>query len=186
MELIPELCLGWLNGWVPILLLYAVFGVLLAVFPRAVVKRLYDRSHWSRGQRIITAIGRLFALACMVLIVLTPLKVGSPLFLVGTIIYVVGLVGFVVALINYRNTPLDEPVTRGLYRISRNPQQFMLGVVGVGIAVACGSWLVIILMVAGLAAMHQGILAEEASCLAQYGESYRAYMTRVPRYFLFF
>jgi protein-S-isoprenylcysteine O-methyltransferase Ste14 len=32
---------------------------------------------------------------------------------------------------------------------------------------------------------HLGILAEEEACLAQYGESYRAYVERVPRYFLF-
>jgi protein-S-isoprenylcysteine O-methyltransferase Ste14 len=33
---------------------------------------------------------------------------------------------------------------------------------------------------------HYGILAEEEVCLKQYGDSYRAYMERVPRYFLFF
>jgi protein-S-isoprenylcysteine O-methyltransferase Ste14 len=33
---------------------------------------------------------------------------------------------------------------------------------------------------------HFGILAEEEVCLRRYGESYRAYMEQVPRYFLFF
>jgi protein-S-isoprenylcysteine O-methyltransferase Ste14 len=32
---------------------------------------------------------------------------------------------------------------------------------------------------------HLGILAEEEVCLRRYGEPYRAYMERVPRYFLF-
>jgi protein-S-isoprenylcysteine O-methyltransferase Ste14 len=31
-----------------------------------------------------------------------------------------------------------------------------------------------------------GILAEERVCLAQYGETYRKYMERVPRYLLLF
>jgi protein-S-isoprenylcysteine O-methyltransferase Ste14 len=30
------------------------------------------------------------------------------------------------------------------------------------------------------------IVAEEKACLQQYGESYRSYMQRVPRYLLFF
>ena len=30
------------------------------------------------------------------------------------------------------------------------------------------------------------ILAEEEACLAQYGDSYRDYMRRVPRYLVFF
>lgn len=33
---------------------------------------------------------------------------------------------------------------------------------------------------------HYGILAEEEVCLQQYGDDYRAYMQRVPRYFVFF
>jgi protein-S-isoprenylcysteine O-methyltransferase Ste14 len=33
---------------------------------------------------------------------------------------------------------------------------------------------------------HFGILAEEEACLKQYGESYRVFMKRVPRYFLVF
>jgi protein-S-isoprenylcysteine O-methyltransferase Ste14 len=33
---------------------------------------------------------------------------------------------------------------------------------------------------------HLGILAEEEVCIRQYGDSYRDYSARVPRYFLFF
>jgi protein-S-isoprenylcysteine O-methyltransferase Ste14 len=33
---------------------------------------------------------------------------------------------------------------------------------------------------------HFGILAEEEVCLKRYGEPYRVFMERVPRYFLFF
>jgi protein-S-isoprenylcysteine O-methyltransferase Ste14 len=33
---------------------------------------------------------------------------------------------------------------------------------------------------------HLGILAEEDACLKHYGDAYRAYINRVPRYFVFF
>jgi len=33
---------------------------------------------------------------------------------------------------------------------------------------------------------HLRTLAEERLCLAQYGDSYQAYMDKVARYFLFF
>jgi len=102
------------------------------------------------------------------------------------ILFALGLVGFVVALFNFRNTPLDRPVTKGLYRVSRNPQQFMLLVVGLGISVAIGSWLALLMLLLGLVFTYRKLLAEEASCLRQYGDAYRAYMERVPRYFLFF
>jgi protein-S-isoprenylcysteine O-methyltransferase Ste14 len=186
MELFPALQIGWLNGWVLLCILYSIFGVLLLAFPKEVVRRLYDRSDWSRMQRVLILIGKLMALVWFPLVIFTPLKIGTPVFVLGTVIFALGLVGFVVALFNFRNTPLDQPVTKGLYRISRNPQQFMLLVSGVGISVAIGSWLALLTIVLGLAFAHFRILSEEGTCLRQYGDSYRVYMERVPRYFLLF
>jgi protein-S-isoprenylcysteine O-methyltransferase Ste14 len=186
MELFPALRIGWLNGWLPMGILYLIFGILLLVFPKGVVRRLYERSGWSRGQRRLVLMGKLMALVLFPLIIFTPLKIGTPVFVLGTVIFALGLVGFVVALFNFRNTPLDQPVTKGLYRISRHPQQFMVLVSGVGISIAIGSWPVLWMLLLGLVFTHRKILAEEASCLRQYGDAYRAYMERVPRYFLFF
>jgi protein-S-isoprenylcysteine O-methyltransferase Ste14 len=186
MELFPALQIGWLNGWLFMGILYLIFGILLLVFPKEVVRRLYERSGWSRGQRCLVLMGKLMALVLFPLIIFTPLKIGTPVFVLGTVIFALGLVGFVVALFNFRNTPLDRPVERGLYRISRHPQQFTLLVAGVGISIAIGSWLALLMLLLGLAFTHRKILAEEATCLRQYGASYRAYMERVPRYFLFF
>jgi protein-S-isoprenylcysteine O-methyltransferase Ste14 len=186
MELFPTLRIGWLNGWLPMGILYLIFGILLLVFPKEVVSRLYDRSNWSREQRVIVLIGKLLVLVWFPLIIFAPLKIGSPVFVIGMVLFALGLVGFVVALFNFRNTPLDRPVTKGLYRVSRNPQQFMLLVAGLGISIAIGSWLTLLMLLLGLVFTHRKLLAEEASCLRQYGDAYRAYMERVPRYFLFF
>lgn len=186
MELIPALRIGWLNGWVPLGLLVLTEGALLKAFPRDVVARLFDRSGWSKTQVAFTAIGKLFSLACLVLIILTPLKTGSTLFIVGTVLYALGLVGLVVAIFNFRNTPPDQPVTRGLYRISRHPQIAMLFILFLGMCLAIGSWLALFALLMSRLPQHFGILAEEETCLAQYGDSYRAYVKRVPRYFLFF
>ncbi|MBL7184011.1 MAG: isoprenylcysteine carboxylmethyltransferase family protein [Anaerolineae bacterium] len=186
MELLPALQIGWLNGWVPLVVLYSTFGLLLLVFSKEVVGRLYDRSGWSRRQRVLILIGKLIALVWFPLVIFTPLKIGSPVFVLGIVIFALGLAGFVVALFNFRNTPLDQPVTKGLYRVSRHPQQFTLLVSAAGIAIAIGSWLALLMLLLGLVFTHLKILAEEASCLRQYGDSYRAYMERVPRYFLFF
>ena len=186
MEPFPALKIGWLNGWLPMGILYLIFGILLLVFPREVVRRLYERSGWGREQRVITLIGKSMALVWFPLIIFTPLKIGTPVFALGMVLFALGLGGFVVALFNFRNTPLNRPVERGLYRISRHPQQFMLLVAGVGISIAIGSWLALLMLLLGLVFTHRKILAEEGSCLRQYGDSYRAYMERVPRYFLFF
>jgi protein-S-isoprenylcysteine O-methyltransferase Ste14 len=186
MELMPALKIGWLNGWIPLGLLVLVEGLLLKSFPREVVARLFDRSRWNRRQAIFTTIGKLFSLACLVLLVFTPLKIGSGVFVAGTLLYVLGLAGLVVAILDFRNTPVGRPVTRGLYKISRHPQIVMLFIIFLGMCLAIGSGLALLILLMSRLLQHHGILAEEEACVAQYGDSYQAYMKQAPRYLLFF
>jgi protein-S-isoprenylcysteine O-methyltransferase Ste14 len=186
MEFIPTLRFGLLNGWLALALLSLTDGVLFLIFPREVVTRLFDRSGWSRKQVIFTVIGKLCALGCIFLLIFTPLKIGTAVFVVGAVVVVLGLAGLVKALLDFRHTPLDQPVERGIYRISRHPQIVMSSVVILGGCIAVGSWLAMILLLAARVFSHFGILGEEEVCLRQYGDSYRAYMDRVPRYFVFF
>ena len=186
MELFPALELGLLNGWILLVVLYGIFGLLLLIFPKAVVARLYayDGLRWSKKQRAYHAIGKLLILVNIVLTILTPLRVGSVVFILGVILFAIGLAGFTIALLNFKNTPLNQPITKGLYNISRNPQALMLLVAGVGISLAIGSSIVLLLVVIASLFGRFRILAEERALLMQYGNSYRDYVERVPRYLL--
>ncbi len=186
MELFPALKLGWLNGWLFLLLLCLVDGVLFLVFPKEVVARLFDRSGWSEKQKAFTVAGKLCALICLALVTLTPLKIGHLVFLVGAFVAALGLVGLAGALFDFKNTPLEVPVTCGLYRLSRHPQIVMSSLVILGACIAVGSWTALAFWSVARLLEHFGIIAEEEICLERYGESYRDYLQRVPRYFLFF
>lgn len=185
MELIPEMNIGWLNGWIGLAILMITEGTLFLLFPRKVVARLFDRSGWSPKQRVFTVIGKLCALACLTLIVLTPLRIGKPVFYVGGVLLAAGWFGLVKALFDYKNTPVNEPVTRGIYKISRHPQITMASLMLLGTCIAIGSWLALIILLIARTLGHFGIVAEEDVCLKQYGDAYRTYMEKVPRYFLF-
>ena len=150
------------------------------------VRRLWDRSGWSQKQQAFTIAGKLCALVLLALLTLTPLKIGSPVFVVGALLSVFGLIGLVKALFDFKNTPLDEPVTRSLYRVSRHPQIVMSSLVVLGGCIAIGSWVSVFFWAAARLLAHFGILAEEQVCLKQYGEPYRAYLERMPRYFIIF
>jgi len=186
MELIPSLEIGWSNGWILICLLYLAYGALLWSFPKDVVARLYDKSGRAKRHKVLIYIGSLSAVIYFSLIVFTPLKIGSEVFIPGIILFSLGLAGFIIALFNFKNAPLDQPVTRGLYRISRHPQQLMFFISFLGICVAIGSWPVLLIQIISSLFLHSRILAEEKACLERYGDAYRDYMKRVPRYFLFF
>jgi protein-S-isoprenylcysteine O-methyltransferase Ste14 len=188
MELIPALQIGWLNGWTLVCLLYMIYGAFLISFPKDVRARLfyYDRSRWSRNQRDFYLAGRVSVLVYLVLTILTPLSAGTSVFIPGIILFALGLAGFIVALSDFKNLLPNQPATKGLYSISRHPQVLMLFVSSVGICMAIGSWLALLMLIISKFFGHFRTLAEEEACMKQYGDSYRAYMRRVPRYFLFF
>lgn len=186
MEWFPAIKLGWLNGWVLLCAFYALFGLMMLLFPREVVGRLYDRTGWSRSQRMMSTLAKLTALISFALIFVTPLKIGTDVFLAGMLLYSLGAALMVAALITFQNTPMGQPVSGGIYRLSRNPQWVALALVMLGIAIAIGSWSVTLLTAAIIMFGHFRILAEEQACLDQYGEPYRVYTQRAPRYFLIF
>ncbi|HZT46457.1 MAG TPA: methyltransferase [Hyphomicrobiaceae bacterium] len=74
-------------------------------------------------------------------------------------------------------------VTGGIYRWTRNPQNAMLIVVYGCLAVAADGPSTYVLCAAMMAAYALMVLAEEPWLGAVYGEPYRRYCRRVPRFF---
>ncbi|UCH03922.1 MAG: isoprenylcysteine carboxylmethyltransferase family protein [Candidatus Thorarchaeota archaeon] len=187
MELFPELELGLYNGWILFVILVAAEVLMFLLFPRDVVSRLtdFDRSKWSKSQRISFALGKTFSLICIILIVLTPLKLGTIGLGLGIAIFAIGLTGLAASVITFRRTSPDRPVTTGPYRFSRHPQQVSLFTIFTGISIAIGSWVAFLALILSRLLNSAGDRAEEQACLEYYGDSYQEYMERVPRYLLF-
>ena len=184
MALFPPLGLGWLNGWIPILIFFGVFLLLLKIFPQETVDRLYEDSGWTLEQARPAKIGLPFALAALILLPFNSLKIGQPIFWIGLALYLVGFIGFVHSLYSFNVTPLGEPVIDGLYRISRNPQWVAFAVTLTGISLMVGSWTILFLISVRIIMNHFRILGEEKALEQQYGESYLEYKESVPRYFV--
>jgi protein-S-isoprenylcysteine O-methyltransferase Ste14 len=186
MTLLPDFGLDWLAGWLLLLVYLIVFGGTIKLLSKEVVRKLYDRSGWTPAQRTLTRIGKVLSLLLMVAMLFARLRVGGGVFWAGLALYVLGSAGLVVALVHFSQMPEGEPATHGLYRLSRNPQWVALVLMFFGAALATGSWLLVLLFAITVVIYHFRILAEERSCRALYGDSFGAYMKRVPRYFLFF
>ncbi len=186
MRFSPTLELGVLNGWLYFSLYLLIFGITLKSCSGEVRKRLYDRSLWDKRTKIIVKIGKLFSLVNIILIIFGVLAVDNPEFYIGNLLFILGLTILVLAIIHYRDAALDKPITRGLYRYSRNPQVTGIFIVFLGMVLVIGSWLNVILLSIAIISSHFGILGEEASLEKQYGESYIEFKKVVPRYFLFF
>jgi protein-S-isoprenylcysteine O-methyltransferase Ste14 len=125
-------------------------------------------------------------LIVQIIIALTPLTIGKLEFIIGLIIFILGMCRLITAVNTFKNTPLDQPVTRGLYRIYRNPQETSISIVFIGICLSVGSLFLILIFLFSRIFYHYHILAQEDACLKEYGDSYRNYMNKIPRYLLFF
>jgi protein-S-isoprenylcysteine O-methyltransferase Ste14 len=185
MEFLPDFRLGWLNGWLLLGLLVLTDGVLFLAFRKNTVARLFDRSGWKKWQIIMTVIGKLLALVVILMIIFTPLKLESYVFTIGTMLVGVGLIVLIKALLDFRNSVPDQPVTQGIYRITRHPQNLASSMVILGCTIAIGSWFTLILFVVARICLHANLIAEEEVCLREYGDAYRDYIKQVPRYLFF-
>ena len=185
MELFPAMRWGWLNGWILPSVFVLVFGGLLSGFSRKIVAKLYDRSGWRRHQRVVAALSKLSALACFILLAGTPLRIGRAVFVTGIVLSVAGSIFMSAALLSYNRTPPGRMVTRGPYRVSRNPQWLGMAAMLLGACVAIGSWTAVMLWLVSAVGYHFRILGEEIACVARYGAEYGDYQKRVPRYVFF-
>ncbi len=186
MELFPELRFGLYNGWIFFVFYLAVFIVVMSTCSKKVRTRLYDRKGWTKTQITFTVVGKMFSFVNIVMILSARLKMGTDAFMIGVTLYSVGLTGLVVAVINYRDSPLGEPITTGVYKISRNPQMIALYTLFAGMILVIGSWINLIFLGISITCSHFSILGEEKRLTEQYGGSYLEYKRKVPRYFLAF
>jgi protein-S-isoprenylcysteine O-methyltransferase Ste14 len=110
--------------------------------------------------------------------------VGGLLAATGVALFVAGGHYFSVA---KTNIPPYKPalhlVTDGLYAWIRNPMYVGFGFVTAGLAVAFASDWTLVLMIPAAIVLHRGVVLREERYLdAKFGDAYRQYVARVPRY----
>jgi protein-S-isoprenylcysteine O-methyltransferase Ste14 len=184
MEFLPPLRFGILNGWLLLVAYFVGLTISALTFPPDKRKKLFLEPQYSRGHPrwIILTLGRIAAISFVALTFFTELRLGTYLFYLGTAVYAMGYAVVMISLNDYKRAMADDVVTAGLYRYSRNPQWVGLVGVFVGTVLAVGGGLHLVLVLTLVAAYHFQILLEEDICMAAYGERYRHYMSRVPRY----
>jgi protein-S-isoprenylcysteine O-methyltransferase Ste14 len=111
-----------------------------------------------------------------------PLKLGALWFFAGLPIYLLPLVMVLMCTISFSTASLGEPLSKGVYAISRHPGYFgfFLGFVGIGIA--CASWVFLLCALVWIVSWHFGVVEEERILLDKYGDAYKEYMNRTPRW----
>jgi protein-S-isoprenylcysteine O-methyltransferase Ste14 len=111
-----------------------------------------------------------------------PLKISTAWLYVGLPFFALGIVMTVMITVSFATTPDDKPVTKGFYRISRNPIYLSAALMFLGMGIACASWVLMLCAVLWIIFFNLAIPVEESSLIEQYGDAYRDYMKRTPRW----
>ena len=182
MSLIPEFELGLWNAWIlmlPFLLLWLSFMFLNK-------ERMEDeQAAWKRvtkKMRKSNIAVQLIFFGLLIYSVFLPLKLETTLLWVGLLIYMIGIIFFAMAVQVFTATPKDRPVTTGIYRISRNPITLGGYMIFIGVGLAFVSWIFLLSEVVSSLLMRKVVVYEEAICIGKYGNAYREYMKRTPRW----
>jgi protein-S-isoprenylcysteine O-methyltransferase Ste14 len=184
MSLTPDFKLGLWNAWIFVLLGLLtgfVSWVFLGKKPMKKFRALPNVPKTS-AENISEKIYLPLSLASMVYSVFLPIKLGTLWFYVGFTIWILSMAIGLMSFVSFGTTPLDELVTKGTYRVSRNPICLSGFLSNVGIGLACASWIFLLYAVVDLTLMHMAIGTEERFLLEKYGDTYKKYVSRTPRW----
>jgi len=183
MSLIPAFEIGVWNAWIlTIWLLIAFFLVPLNIIPKGREEGSDFTAEFSKTQKYAIRSMHIIYLLSIIYSIFVPLRLGTPWFYAGLPIYLVGLIAYVMVWVGFATTPPDKLITKGIYRYSRNPMQLSQVVIFWGVGIAAASWVFLLLAVVCIVAPLLWVDAEERHCLKYYGEAYREYMKRTPRW----
>ena len=186
MSLIPEFELGLWNAWI-ITVLNSIITVIPSLINKEVVKKRTGEFKWSelsKTDKIVVIITHVIIMPFTIIYsFFLPLKLGTVWFYVGLPISILGILMCFMVGVSFSTAPLDKPITNGVYSISRHPAYFSGFLVNLGIGICCLSWVFVLCAVALIISYHIMVVqSEEPATIDKYGDAYREYMNRTPRW----
>jgi protein-S-isoprenylcysteine O-methyltransferase Ste14 len=180
MSLVPAFELGFWNAWIFILpiIIISILG------PKILGKRASEEvSSFTKKVKTLSNLSSLIMLLPFAYSIFLPLKLDTVWFVIGLLIYLPVMFFLIIGLLNFATTPVDELVTRGVYGISRNPGYVCAVLVNISIGIACLSWVFLLVAIVNfLLLRYYVVVVEEPFLIEKYGDIYREYMNRTPRW----
>lgn len=182
MNLVPKFELGLWSVWIfSVIFLVANYSIMF-IAPKENVKEMMDEAKHAKGKdKLINLFSMITYIGIMVYSIFVPLKLGTAWFYIGLALFIIGM-SFTIPEAQLFFRKPGQIMNKGFYRISRNPIYVMVNIAYIGMGIATASSVFLVLIAIYMIMLHLLILAEERICLEKYGDSYREYMNKTPRY----
>jgi len=184
MSLIPAFEIGIWNAWIfiiwPWIDMLAVRLIGLDVYRRA--SGLPSEMKTSRRYRIASYVSMVIETMAVAYSIFLPLQLGTVWFYAGLAVFLAGLAVLTAATVNFATTAMDVPITRGIYRYSRHPLYLASLLLYFSVSIASASWVFLLILVVQSVLTRIAAIEEEHFCLDKYGDAYREYIDKTPRW----
>ena len=185
MSLIPAFEIGVWNAWI-LMLYFPLHPLIMILIDKLVgvgnITKKMGSVPYNKTEKIVMSFSMTLLCLAFIYSIFLPLKLGTAWLYIGLPIYLFGLFTFIMAIVSIAITPHGEPFTKGAYRYSRHPMSVCSFFMHLGIGIATVSWVFILFSVVCAILWAVLVIPEERGCLEQYGDAYREYMNRTPRW----
>ena len=182
MQFIPAFEIGLWNAWIFTVIFF--IPTIIILFNKQAYKKLGTPPDMklSKNEKIVVQIVNIVCYAAFLYSIFLPFKLVTAWFYVGLFIFLLAIILLINVFISFITTPINEPVTKGIYNYSRHPGYLSQFLTFIGIGIATASW--IILLVAIIFFILGNIIAgvEERYCKEKYGDTYIEFFNKVPRW----
>jgi protein-S-isoprenylcysteine O-methyltransferase Ste14 len=183
MTLIPAFDIGIWNAWIFMVLLLAPYFLLpLNIVPKGREGGSNFIDGFTKAQKGVFFSIHMLNLLMFVYAVFVPIKLGTAWFYVGLPVYLIGIILYALVFVAFARTPSEKLVTGGIYRYCQNPMQLSIFIVVAGIGIATASWVFMLIAVILLIMPLTYLKTEERHLLNFYGDVYRDYTKKTPRW----
>jgi len=183
MSLVPAFQIGIWNAWIfmiwPWVDMLAVRLVGVDVYRRASGQ---PEMKTSRPYRIVSYVSMVIDTMAVAYSIFLPLKLGTGWFYAGLAIFLTGLVVLAAATFNFAKTPMDVPITKGIYHYSRHPMYLASLLIYFSVGIASASWVFLLIFVVQSVSIRISVVEEERYCHEKYGDAYREYIDKTARW----
>jgi protein-S-isoprenylcysteine O-methyltransferase Ste14 len=183
MSLVPAFKIGVWNAWI-----FMIWPWVAMLVVRLVGVDVYRRASGqpemktSRQYRVVSYVSMIIDTIAVAYSIFLPLKSGTIWFYAGLTVFLIGVVVLTAATVNFATTPMDVPITRGIYHYSRHPLYLASLLIYLSVGIASASWVFLLFFVVQSIFIRIAAVGEEHYCLEKYGNAYLEYIDKTPRW----
>lgn len=184
MSLIPPFEIGLWNAWI-----FMIWPWVATLAMRLVGPDIYRRASGMPSQmkagrqyRLVSYVSMGIEVMALAYSILLPLELGTAWFYTGLATFLAGLAVLTAATFSFATAPMNLPIGKGIYRYSRHPMYLASLLIYLSVGIASASWVFLLIFVLQSTSIRTAAVEEERYCLKKYGDPYREYMEKTPRY----